>query len=255
MKKTLFTLSATVLFFCNMPCKAQQNNSGIYCELTTTTHTTQMDVNNFTKVYITPSGDMRQETKATLPFFGQINEVTLNVKKDPLHITVINPKTKVYTIQAISPNSDNTTTDETIPVIINKGKVIVNGFPSNALDIIDEGDTTKIWVSNALPGYKESVNVLANIMGIDSNNKLMKLIHEKGYKGSWIKFVSTSSDTGANAVQMVMEITKAKYSDVPESLMKVPAGYTEIQGDPFAVNVHNETKINGHFKAKGEIGK
>ena len=49
MKKRFLILSISTLFICNMPCKAQQDSSGLYYELTITTHTTQMDVHNNTK--------------------------------------------------------------------------------------------------------------------------------------------------------------------------------------------------------------
>ncbi|WP_462231336.1 hypothetical protein [Mucilaginibacter sp.] len=68
MKKGFFILfSASILFPC-LACRAQDSSSNLYYELTTTTHTAQMDVSNYTKVFIAPSGDMRQETQATLPF-------------------------------------------------------------------------------------------------------------------------------------------------------------------------------------------
>ncbi|MEO8949950.1 MAG: DUF4412 domain-containing protein [Mucilaginibacter sp.] len=185
---------------------------------------------------------------------GKINSVTLSSKNDPSHITVINEKTKVYAISTVSPNPDTSKEDMAKVVIINAGKVIINGFPSTALIIIDKGDTTKLWISDAVPGNKESINILSTVMGMNPNDNFIKLIRGKGYKGSWVKFASGRISKSPDAVEMDMEVTKAKYASVPESLMKLPAGYTETKGDPFAMHVHNETKINGQFKAKGEIG-
>ncbi|MGH2645685.1 MAG: hypothetical protein ACRDE2_17170, partial [Chitinophagaceae bacterium] len=91
--------------------------------------------------------------------------------------------------------------------------------------------------------------------GMGPHDNFVRFIKGKGYKGSWVKFATSSNDKTPDAVGMVMELTKAKYTPVPESLMKVPAGYTQTKGDPFAMHFHNETKINGGFKAKGKIGK
>ena len=236
-----------------MPCKAQQDSSGLYYELTITTHTTQMDMHNNTKIYLAPSGDMRQETQTTLPMMGKIDMVTITTKNDPLHVMLINEKTKVYAIINVPP--DTVKEDMGNASLINTGKVTVNGFPCTALDIIDKGDTTKLWISEDVPGNNKSSNVLAKVMGLDPNGDFIKFIQEKGYKGSWVKFATSSNSKSPDAVEMVMELTKAKYADVPESLMKVPAGYTQTKGDPFAMHVHNETKINEQFKAKGKIGK
>lgn len=255
MKKTFCIPIAVVILFSSLLCSGQNNNSGLYYETTTTTHTTQMDMSSYTKIYLSPSGDMRQETQATLPMMGKIDMVTLSTKNDPIHVTVINEKTKVYAINTVAPNPDTVKEDMTKVVIINAGKVTVNGFACTALDIIDKEDTTKLWIAEDVPGNKESINVLAKVMGMDPNDNLSKFILEKGYKGSWVKFASGSSGSGPDAMQMVMELTKATYTDVADSLMKVPAGYTETKGDPFEVHVHNETKIDEQFKAKGEIGK
>lgn len=253
MKKGFFILSSVAIFFCNTPCKAQQNSSGLYYELTTQTHTTQMDVNNYTKIYLAPSGDMRQETKTNLPMMGAIDMITITTKNDPSHVTLINGKAKVYAINAVP--TDTVKEDMGNASVINAGKVTLNGFRCTTLEIIDKGDTTRLWISDDVPGNKETTNVLAKVMGLDPNGNFIKYIREKGYKGSWVKFATSSNNKSPDAMAMVMELTKAKYTDVPESMMKVPAGYTETKGDPFAVHYHNETKINEHFKANGKIGK
>lgn len=254
MQKGFFILSLAALFFCDMPCEAQRGNAGVYYEITTTTHTTQMDVNNSTKVYVSPSGSMRQETQATLPLLGKIDMVTLTAQKDPSHVTTINTKTKVYAVTTVPPNADTVKEDMGKVNVINSGKATLNGFPCTALKIIDKGDTTKIWVSNSVPVNQSSPNILAKVMGVNPNGSMATFIREKGYKGSWVKFAAGNANNGPDAMSVVMELTKAKYTDVPESLMKIPVGYTETKGDPFAVHVHNETKINEHFKANGKIG-
>ena len=255
MKRLFHILVVAIILSPSTMCQAQNNSRGLYYEITGNTHTAQMDVNNYSKVYVAPSGDMRQETQATIPLMGEIYSVTLSTKNDPSHQTIINEKTKVYAITDALVHQDDESGLTEKAIINNDGKETVNGFPCTKLSIIDQGDTTKIWLSDAVPGNKESINVLSKIMGLDSNSHLIRLIHQEGYKGNWIKFVSPNSNNSPDAVQVSMEVTKANYADVLESIMKVPAGYTETKGDPFAVHVHNETKEEEHFKTNVKIGK
>ncbi|HEY5367365.1 MAG TPA: hypothetical protein VIJ75_00110 [Hanamia sp.] len=79
--KNLFAIAIALLS--TLACVAQ---SGVCYEMSTHSHTKQMDLPSNSTIYVSSAGSgARVETKADLPFLGKVNMITL-ISKRILHI-------------------------------------------------------------------------------------------------------------------------------------------------------------------------
>jgi len=154
----------------------------------------------------------------------------------------------LYSVQSNAVADEDTAGISSMP-ITKLNDETVNGFPCLHLRLGAKQDTVnvmEIWLSKAVPGYKEANEIAKGLFG--APDVIIQRLKKAGYEGFRVKFMADNKSDSPNAVSMTIELTKAYQTSVPESMLKVPAGYTETKGDPFSVDYHIETKINGREK-------
>ncbi|MGH2563539.1 MAG: DUF4412 domain-containing protein, partial [Ginsengibacter sp.] len=89
-------------------------------------------------------------------------------------------------------------------------------------------DTIDLWRSNEVP-MQSKVKGLFNQFESRTGNAMYSpettaQLKQMGCDGFMVKMQMGSKD-----VSMVMQLTKAEHRDLPASMFKVPAGYTEVK--------------------------
>lgn len=176
------------------------------------------------KMYTAPAkGGGRAETIMTIPMIGEMKMISLTDFDNPMRLTILNERQKEYSVLDLS---DVAAADVDEEYTVTKlGEEELHGMHTvHAKAVNQDGDAFEIWTTTEIPGYENIAALYSNMQKMGSAG-LWDELQQAGAAGFMVKLrVVVEGGTS------VMELVKVENTNVPESMLEVPADYVEKKG-------------------------
>ena len=218
---------------------ASSAGGDMYYEYTITSKGKDININGYTKLYLSSSGDARSEmdmsnsamkTKPSSPI------VLIGHSDKPTESILIDDEKKTYTINHFSPDSLGINMSEKIQSTVTKiGTEKILGFNSVHARIISNRsigsfykdiDTVDIWRSDEMPMLGTFKKLMKQFEGKTGNYlyspAAMEQLKQMGCDGFIVRL-----EIRSKTHSLKEELTKVEHRDLPKNIFQIPAGYTE----------------------------
>lgn len=202
--------------------------TGFYYETVTTTVSKQMGTNKDTSSsYFTATGEGRKETNLAgmMGVKGGNTLVVLSHANQSRYSIIVDATNKTYSLNVIDTSLINSNGENYQVTKI--GNETVQGFncvhsrltSGSGSGMFRSSSTMDVWTSSNVPGYAllKKAMTMRNV-----TPKMMQALKRAGCAGYFVKISTQGKDFSMN-----MELIKAEQKNLPSSLFRIPAGYTE----------------------------
>jgi hypothetical protein len=216
------------------------SGADMYYEYMTTMTGNKLNINGYTKLYVSAAGNLRSEMGMTNPALKKDKSapaVIIASKDKPNQSISIDDDTKTYTLNMMDTASSSSSDDpfKLESVVTKAGEETIMGFHCVHARVIStkhmgllgaQTDTLDLWYSPDVPlapffrHYLDAYQYRSwsSLMTPAAASQLQQM----GCTGFMVKMTSGLKDAGVH-----MELTKVRKDDFPKSMFEIPAGYKE----------------------------